>query len=76
MSKPIFIIRIPLSADREAVGKQMDMLEKKLIKDYYLIPVRDSSVERVEFECYNVDNAAHKDIEEIKQTVLKLNNEQ
>jgi nitrogen regulatory protein PII-like uncharacterized protein len=76
MSKPIFIVRIPLSADREAVGKQMDMLEKKLIKDYYLIPVRESSVDRAEFECYNVDNAAHKDIEEIKQMVLKLNNEQ
>jgi hypothetical protein len=38
MSKPLFIIRIPLSADREAVSKQMDMLEKKLMKDYYLIP--------------------------------------
>ena len=76
MSKPLFIIRIPLSADREAVGKQMDMLEKKLIKDYYLIPVRESSVDRVEFECYNADNAESKDIEEIKQTVLKLNNEQ
>ena len=76
MSKPIFIVRIPLSADREAVGKQMDMLEKKLMKDYYLIPVRESSVDRAEFECYNVDNAESKDIEEIKQMVLKLNNEQ
>jgi hypothetical protein len=77
MSKPLFIIRIPISADRETVSEQMDMLEKKLMKDYYLIPVRDSSVQRVEFECYNADNAQSKDIEEIKQMVLKqFNNEQ
>lgn len=76
MSKPIFIIRIPISADSEAVSAQMDMLEKKLMKDYYLILVRDSSVDKVEFECYNVDNAAFNDIEEIKQMILKqLNNE-
>lgn len=76
MNKPLFIIRIPISANREAVSEQMDMLEKKLMKDYYLIPVRDSSVERVEFECYNVDDAESKDIEEIKQMVLKqLENE-
>lgn len=76
MSKPIFIIRIPISADREAVSEQMDMLEKKLMKDYYLIPVRDSSVDKVEFECYNVEDAESKDIEEIKQMVLKqFNNE-
>jgi len=71
MSKAIFIIRIPISADRETVSEQMDMLEKKLMKDYYLIPVRDSSVGRVEFECYNVNNATNKDVEEIKQMILK-----
>jgi hypothetical protein len=71
MSKPLFIIRIPASADAYDIDKQMYFLEKKLIKDYYLIPVRDSSVQRVEFECYNADNAQSKDIEEIKKLVLK-----
>jgi hypothetical protein len=31
----------------------------------------DISVDRVEFECYNAINATDKDIEEIKQMVLK-----
>jgi hypothetical protein len=42
-----------------------------LEKGYYVIPIRDSSVERVEFECYNAENAESKDIEEIKQMILK-----
>jgi hypothetical protein len=31
----------------------------------------DSSISIVEFECYNATNATEKDIEEIKQIVLK-----
>ena len=31
----------------------------------------NSSTEEVQFECYNANNAADKDIEEIKQMVIK-----
>ena len=71
MSKPLFIIRIPASAPTDNLAEQMDMISKRLEKGYYVIPIRDSSVERVEFECYNAENAESKDIEEIKQMVLK-----
>jgi nicotinamide mononucleotide adenylyltransferase len=77
MIKPIFIIRIPASAPTDNLGEQMDMISKRLEKGYYVIPIRDSSVERVEFECYNAENATSIDIEEIKQMVLKqFKNEQ
>jgi hypothetical protein len=77
MSKPIFIIRIPASAPTDNLAEQMDMISRRLHEDYYVIPIRDSSVEQVGFECYNAENAESKDIEEIKQMVLKqFKNEQ
>jgi hypothetical protein len=77
MIKPIFIIRIPASAPTDNLAEQMDMISRRLHEDYYVIPVRDSSVERVEFEYYNTENTESKDIEEIKQMILKqFKNEQ
>ena len=52
------------------LNKTMEMIERKLHTDYYVMPVRDSGVDRLEFECYNAQNATSKDIEEIKQMVL------
>jgi hypothetical protein len=77
MIKPIFIIRIPATALTDSLGEQMDMISRRLESGYYVIAIRDGSVERVEFECYNVENTSSKDIEEIKQMVLKqFKNEQ
>lgn len=76
MTKPIFIIRIPASIPKEPLIEQMDYIQRTL-QDYHIVPVRESSINRVEFECYNSTNATDKDIEEIKQMVLKqFNNEQ
>lgn len=43
----------------------------KQLPDYHVLCPMDNSVDRVEFECYNAINATDKDIEEIKQMVLK-----
>jgi hypothetical protein len=75
MVKPIFIIRIPASAPTDNLAEQMDMISRRLHEDYYVIPVRDSSVERVEFECYNAANATEKDIEELKEMTLNILNQ-
>jgi hypothetical protein len=77
MSKPIFIVRFPYQEEnRDKYLEIYKQLERKL-SDYHVLCPMDSSITRMEFECYNVDNAESKDIEEIKQMVLKqLENEQ
>jgi hypothetical protein len=67
MSKAILIIRIPISAPVDNLEDAMDMIARRLHADYHVIPVRDSSVDKLEFECYNAENATSIDIEELKQ---------
>ena len=76
MSKPIFIIRFPYTeANRENYLQMYKQIGEQL-SDYHVLCPMDYSVERVEFECYNATNATDKDIEEIKQMVIKqLENE-
>ena len=77
MSKPIFIIRFPHSSNlKESFEHTTKWLENKL-PDYHVLPLIENHTEKVEFECYNASNATDKEIEEIKQIVLKqLENEQ
>ena len=75
--KAIFIIRIPIHTQSTNLEEAMDMVARKLHTDYHVLPILDGSVDRVEFECCNVQNVESKDIEEIKQMVLKqFKNEQ
>jgi hypothetical protein len=74
MSKPIFIARIPINIDIKNIMDGLKNLDN-LLNDYHFIPLRDSSVEKVEFECYN---SPHTEIEfeELKKMVMeKLNTE-
>jgi hypothetical protein len=74
MSKPIFIVRIPASIEIDNIMNGLKNIGI-LLDDYHFIPLRDSSVERVEFECYN---SPHTEIEfeELKKLVMeKLNTE-
>ena len=71
MSKPIFIIRFPYSSNlKESFEHTARWLESKL-PDYHVLPLIENRTEKVEFECYNASNATDKDIEEIKQMVIK-----
>ena len=71
MSKPVFIVRFPYS--EEIRDKYLQMYKQIIdqLSDYHVLCTMDNSVDRVEFECYNAINATDKDIEEIKQMVLK-----
>jgi len=76
MSKPIFIVRFPYTEEnRDKYLETYKQLGEQL-SDYHVLCPMDNSVNRVEFECYNAINATDKEIEEIKQMVLKqLENE-
>ena len=71
MSKPIFIVRFPFISDTQQYGKIVERLDKQLGKDYHVLCPMDSKTKQVQFECYNASNATDKDIEEIKQMVIK-----
>jgi hypothetical protein len=76
MNKPIFIIRFPYQEENR--DKYLEMYKQlgEQLSDYHVLCPMDNSISRVEFECYNAINATNKDIEEIKQMVLKqLENE-
>lgn len=69
MSKPIFIMRIPLETlreNRELVQKSQRSLQRKL-KDYHVITMGDNTIKRAEFECFSIDDEQIKEI----QTILK-----
>jgi len=72
MSKPIFIIRFP--SPKEHREEYIEVLEsiRKTMHDYHVFSVMDSKTERVEFECYNADNASELDIEKIKTHFVNL----
>lgn len=71
MNKPVFIIRFPfIEVNRDAYLEMYKQIGQQL-SDYHVLCTMDNSVSRAEFECINIINATDKDIEEIKQMVLK-----
>lgn len=73
MSKPVFIIRFPFTEVNRQTDAYLQMFKQigEQLSDYHVLCTMDNSVDRVEFECYNAINATDKDIEELKQMVLK-----
>ena len=71
MSKPVFIIRFPFIEVN--IDKYLEMYKQigQQLSDYHVLCAMDNSIDRVEFECFNAINATDKDIEELKQMVLK-----
>ena len=72
MSKPIFIIRFPDSPEDRK--KYLEILEglRRTMSEYYVVGLADNKTERVEFECYNPDNAANITLQELEQKVTDL----
>ena len=69
MSKPIFIIRFPDSSkDRQNYLEILEQL-RRTMRDYYVLGFADNKTERVEFECYNPDNATDITLQELEQKV-------
>ena len=72
MSKPIFVIRLPLYTNQNELRRVIDGLEGHPIsQDYHILPFRssDDTQNDVLFECYN---SPHTDIEfnELKEMIL------
>jgi len=69
MSEPIFIIRFPDSCkDRQNYLEILEQL-RRTMRDYYVLGFADNKTERVEFECYNPDNATDITLQELEQKV-------
>ncbi len=73
MTKPIFIIRFPYIENPDIMEKYLKTYKEigEQLSDYHVLCPMDSSVERVEFECYNAINATDIEIEKLKQRVLE-----
>ncbi len=54
MTKPIFIIRFPYIENPDIMEKYLKTYKEigEQLSDYHVLCPMDSSVERVEFECY------------------------
>ena len=70
-TKPILVVRFPMGSltSRQIEKIAFEDLQKKMM-DYHVIGLRDNSVSRVEFECYN---SPHSEIEfsELRELVLE-----
>jgi hypothetical protein len=72
MSKPIFVIRFPYSAEisDELFMENYKAVSKKL-NDYHVLVMKDSFIENVTFECFNAPHT-EMEFEELKRRVLEL----
>jgi hypothetical protein len=70
MSKPIFIIRFPYVKDIQKFQDYYRAIGEKL-QDYHVLSLIDSSVERVEFECYSSPHT-ELEFEKLKERVMDI----
>lgn len=71
--KPIFVIRLPLSENRNQYLEWLTDISNNL-KDYHVLAVMDNKTERVEFECYNIKDHNETEFNELKDKLLKEKN--
>jgi hypothetical protein len=71
VSKPIFVIRFPLDVPATVVYSDYEQIQTKFT-DYHVLPLRDNRTDRVEFECYSLQDANTQDFENLKKDVLNL----
>lgn len=71
ITKPILVVRFPLGSidSRKIEQIAFEDLQKKM-DDYHVVGLRDNSVDRIEFECYN---SPHTDIqfEDLRKRLLE-----
>ena len=72
MSKPIFIIRFPYSAEiSDELFMENYKAVSKQLNDYHVLVMKDSFIENVTFECFNAPHT-EMEFEELKRRVLEL----
>ena len=81
MSKPIFIVRVPVRVsdreDREHLENIGQQLQQKL-KGYHVLTLAEhgNDAKEIKFECYNTTDLDTKSFDELKQMTLQLNNKE
>jgi hypothetical protein len=71
VSKPIFVIRFPLDVPAPVVQSNCKQIQTKFT-DYHVLTLRDNRADRVEFECYSLQDVNTQDFENLKKDVLNL----
>ncbi len=80
MSKPIFIVRVPVRItdreDREHLERMGQQLQQKL-RGYYVLTFAEhgNGAKEIKFECYNTTDLDTKSFEELKQMTLQSLNQ-
>lgn len=80
MSKPIFIVRVPVRItdrdDREHLERLGQQLQQKL-RGYYVLTLAEhgNDAKEIKFECYNTTDLDTKSFEELKQMTLQSLNQ-
>lgn len=72
MAKPIFIIRIPVSALETMGSDKLTQITKDLQKqldDYHVLSMVDNHVSEAQFQCFNVEHMDTITIEELKRQI-------
>lgn len=72
MSKPIFVVRFPYSEEKRDAYLNFVKQISNLLTDYHVLAPMDNSVERVEFECFNVKDVPETEINEIKDMISNM----
>ncbi len=79
MSKPIFIVRVPVRItdrdDREHLEHLGQQLQQKL-RGYYVLTLAEhgNDAKEIKFECYNTTDLDTKSFEELKQLATEMLN--
>jgi hypothetical protein len=73
MAKPIFIIRIPVSALETMGGDKLSQITKDLqtqLDDYHVLFMVDNHVDTAKFECFNVADVTTIELDALKEMCM------
>lgn len=73
MAKPIFIIRIPVSAMETMGSDKLTQITKALqtqLADYHVLLMVDNHVETAVFQCFNADTVPEIELDALKEMCM------
>lgn len=73
MTKPIFITITPESINQHDFAQGLASIERRMGEDYHCLLIRGRK-DDWEFKVLNGDDIEDKDLEEIKEMITKINN--
>lgn len=73
MAKPIFIMRIPVSALDEMGADKLSQISidmQKRLDDYHVLLMVDNRVDTAKFECFNIEHLDTITVAEMKELII------